>query len=416
LKKIKSITESKAKSIDLTTADASSLTLLGKKLASKREWWGSTEEDDDTARSVITCLQDADRTWSLTVHNAIGIIAAGDLQITISPKIPSNHFLYIVNNSKIFPRVNEQQLLAAQSKSFIDVVALWFIEAAEKLLRGELIKGYSEIIDMLDVVRGKIQIIETAQAFYRGSRNVYCEFEDFNTNIALNRVIKAAAEIVASGPSFEFKLRHRAKAILSRMEGVGDLQHNDLCYSLDRLTYHYRDALIFAKYLITSAGVHIFHGAKHAWTFLIRTPDIIETGLREILTTGLMGYWSVKKKWILLDNSKLKLMPDLNFNDGMAIGDIKYKIASSDWVRPDLYQITTFATGFKSKLGLVIGFNTENTSCPPPIKVGDLYINYFAWDARDGTDPSNAAKKLVLSINNWLVEQTITNNGATKAA
>ena len=156
MKKIKSITESKAKSIDLTTADASNLTLLGKKLASKREWWGSTEEDDDTARSIITCLQDADRTWSLTVHNAIGIIATGDLQITISPKIPSNHFLYIVNKSKIFPRVSEQQLLAAQSKSFIDVVAHWFIEAAEKLLRGELIKGYSEISDMLDVVRGII--------------------------------------------------------------------------------------------------------------------------------------------------------------------------------------------------------------------------------------------------------------------
>ena len=245
---------------------------------------------------------------------------------------------------------------------------------------------------------------------------MYCEFEDFNTNITLNRIIKAAAGIVASGPSFEFKLRHRAKAILSRMEGVCDLQHNDLRHSLDRLTKHYRDALIFAKYLITSAGVQIFHGAKHAWMFLIRTPDIIEAGIREILTTGLMDYWTVKKKGILLDNSKFKLMPDLNFNNGMAIGDIKYKIVGSDWVRPDLYQITTFATGFKSKLGLVIGFNTEDIACPPQIKVGDLVINYFAWDAREGTGPSSAAQKLVSSINNWLFEQATTTNGVTKAA
>jgi len=416
LKTIESITESKAKSINLSSEDAYSLLTLGTKLRGKKEWWGSTEEDDDTSRSVIACFQNIDRTWSLTVHNAIGIIAASDLQITISPKIPANHFLYIVNKSRIFPRVDEQQLLAAQSKSFIDVVALWFIEAAEKLLRGELIKGYSEIIDMLNVVRGKIQTIETSQAFYRGVRVAHCEFEDFNTNIALNRVIKAAAEIVAGCPSFEVVLRRKAKAIISRMEGVGNLQHDDLRYPLERLTYHYRDALIFAKYLITSAGVQIFHGAKHAWSFLIRTPDIIEAGLREILTTGLMDSWNVKKKGILLDNSKLKLMPDLNFNDGMAIGDIKYKIASSDWGRPDLYQITTFATGFKSKLGLVIGFNTEDTSCPPPIKVGDLFINYFAWDAQEGSDPANAANKLLLSINNWLVEQTITPIGANKAA
>ncbi len=405
MKKIESLTESKPKSIDLTTDDASSLMMLGKKLASKREWWGFIEEDD-TARSVITCSQNVDRKWSLTVYNAIGIIAAGDLQITISSKIPTNHFLYIVNKSKMLPRIDEQQLLAAQSKSFIDVVALWFIEAAQKLMRGELKKGYSEICDTLNVVRGRIKILETSEAFYRGVRAVDCEFEDFNTNIAINRIIKRAAEIVASCPLFEFILRRKAKAILSRMEGVDSLQHCDLCYTLDRLTYHYRDVLILAKYLITSSGVYISHGTKHAWTFLIRTPDIIEAGLREILATGLLDSWDVKKKGICLENSKLKLTPDLNFNDGMAVGDIKYKIVNSDWVRSDLYQITTFAAGFMSKLGLIIGFNTEETLCPPPIRVGDLCINYFAWDAREGTEPPDAAQRLLLSINNWLIEKT----------
>ncbi|MBN1547662.1 MAG: hypothetical protein JW902_13515 [Syntrophaceae bacterium] len=404
MKKIESIIESKGERIVLTFDDASNLTILGQKLASKKEWWGVSKEDDHTERSIITCYPDADHKWFLKVHNAIGIIATGDLQITISPKIPSKHFLHIVNQSKIFPRVDEQQLLAAQSKSFIDVVAIWFIEAAEKLLRGELIKGYSEISDMLNVVRGKIRIIETSQAFYSGLRGVHCQFEDFNTNIIHNRVIKAAAEIVAGCSSFEYALRRKAKAIYSRMEGVGDLQQNDLRYTLDRLTYHYRDVLIFSKYLITSAGVQIFHGAKHAWSFLIRTPDIIEAGLREILTTGLADYWTVKKKGILLDNSKMSLTPDLNFNDGMAVGDIKYKLANGAWERNDLYQITTFAAGFKSKLGLIIGFNTESTLCPPPVKVGDLFINYFAWDAREGSEPEDAANKLLLSISNWLIE------------
>ena len=118
---------------------------------------------------------------------------------------------------------------------------------------------------------------------------MFCEFEDFNANIPVNRVVKAAAEVVASTPLFDADLRRRAKDILSRMEDVGDFQYRDLRCQVDRLLYHYRDVLTFAKYLVTCCGVEITHGLKHGWTFLLRTPDIIETGVREVLATQLQG-------------------------------------------------------------------------------------------------------------------------------
>jgi 5-methylcytosine-specific restriction enzyme subunit McrC len=386
--------------------------VLGGRLASNKEWWGTEEA---TEKSVISCSQSADGRWTITVNNAVGVIAVGDVQIMVAPKIPEKHFLYLAEKSKQFPRVDEQKILMCQSKSLAEVVGLWFVEAAEKLLRGELTKGYSEIDDILEVVRGRMHIVETAQAFYRGSRTIFCEFDDFNADIAINRVLRGAAEIVASAPLYDAALRRRAKAILSRMEDVGYLQHNDLRCQIDRLVYRYRDAIAFAKYILTSCGVQISHGLKHGWAFLIRTPDIIEAGLREVLTAKLQADWKIEKRGIQLEKSRLTLTPDLVFDRGKVVGDIKYKIADSEWLRTDLYQIVTFSAGYRTQLGLIIGFTRDAKSLPPMVKVGDILIKYFGWDARDESNPSDSSDALASALHDWL-SKGIASEGLVKIA
>jgi hypothetical protein len=62
-----------------------------------------------------------------------------------------------------------------------------------------------------------------------------------------------------------------------------------------------------------------------------RTPELVETGVGEILQKGLAATVVVAKKARTLKGTALTINPDLLFGDNEAIGDVKYKLMDSDW-------------------------------------------------------------------------------------
>jgi 5-methylcytosine-specific restriction enzyme subunit McrC len=116
---------------------------------------------------------------------------------------------------------------------------------------------------------------------------------------------------------------------------------------VDRLTHRYSDAVAFAKVLLRGGGIQIAAGEMHGWCFLIRTPDLIEAGIRAVLQGALTPKWSLKKKGRSIAGTGLTLSPDLVFDDGLAIGDVKYKEFDDEWSRADLYQSVAFAAGYE---------------------------------------------------------------------
>ena len=56
----------------------------------------------------------------------------------------------------------------------------------------------------------------------------------------------------------------------------------------------------------------------------------------------------------------MRLQPDLVFDDGYAVADIKYKLHDGTWNRADVYQITTFAAGYRSRRGALVYFSDHS--------------------------------------------------------
>ena len=96
--------------------------------------------------------------------------------------------------------------------SLWDLVAAWFIDAAERLLRLGLIKDYREVNDVLPIARGRIRPIETARLYNSGRVALHCDFDEFDHDNALNRVVKAAALAVAGSKMLKPDLRRRSPA------------------------------------------------------------------------------------------------------------------------------------------------------------------------------------------------------------
>src|SRR5262249_52260639 len=157
----------------------------------------------------------------------------------------------------IVPRVEDLEVALGRSTDLWELLVHWFLLATERLLRRELARGYTEFVDELDAVRGRVLPIETTLRVYQGCAVAICEYEEFTDDIPVNRVVKAAAEIVASSPVVPFQLRRRAKAILARFGDVGLLRPHDLNTSLDRLTQRYSSSIAFAKQLLGESGVQL---------------------------------------------------------------------------------------------------------------------------------------------------------------
>jgi hypothetical protein len=129
---------------------------------------------------------------------------------------------------------------------------------------------------------------------------------------------------------------------------------------------------------------------------------MVELGLRRVLARQLTPVWKVEKKGLQLAPSSLTLNPDLVFADGAAVGDIKYKLAATDWRRADLYQVVAFATGFRAASSVMVDFSRELSEELPSLQVGAVHVSHATWPALDDLSAEEAASETGHRIAAWL--------------
>ena len=396
------ITESKEALITLTLDEASALRATGQRLASSSTYWGS-KPDDGEDRTVVSCEPTSSSHWRVTVRNAIGVIRVHGLQIEVLPKIDRDHFWYLAEKSQIVPRMDEQRADLMLGRNLWELMARWYITRLAEVLRSDLIKDYRTHVEALPAASGRIQVMPTARSYYAGRLSLTCEYELFDSDTAPNRVLKAAAIAVLASPLGSAKVRKDARRLLAAMYEVGPLRAGDQFVSLDSRAGHYHDAHLLARQILAAQLREPHHGDDTGWAFLLRTPDLIEEGIRQILAEQLEGVCSVTKQGMQIPGTSLRLQPDLVLDGGQAIADVKYKLHNGSWNRSDLYQVTTFATGFGAKRVAIFCFDQRTAGDrAPDLRIGDVALHTICWPCDPHTTPSEAADTLARRCAEWL--------------
>ena len=395
-----SLVESKNTLLDITPGEALALQNVGQRLASKKEWWGQTGDVPDD-RSVIRCTPAGGGLWQVRVSDAVGLISIGSLQLLVEPKIPTSHLLYLLSASGAFPRIDDQRGGAAAGKSLWELVATWFLSATERVVRRDLVRDYESATDALPAVHGKLHPLSTARSYYEGRLQFTCSFDDFSIDTPLNRVVRSAARTIAADASLGWTIRRRALALLARMEDVGDYQSSDAWPTLDRRTRHYADALTLARHILQSQARQLQHGSLEAWTFLIRTPEMVEAGILSLLQSA-FGAHMISKRPIHLVGTSMTMNPDLVIGGSAAVADVKYKIAGAEWNRADLYQSVAFAVAARTHHAAVLTFLPPGAERAPSVRVGDISVCQITWPADPTHEPQVAKTALVDAFAGWM--------------
>jgi 5-methylcytosine-specific restriction enzyme subunit McrC len=278
-----------------------------------------------------------------------------------------------------------------------EIVLLWLLEAGERLLRSGLLRDYSEVRDTLSVVRGQVEVVSAVRRYYAGTLQFDCAFEDHVENNPPNRILRAAAVHAAAAPLPE-SVRRRALRLVARFDNVGPLNDADWQWRPDRRSAYYRVPVTLAKHVLRSVGRDLAVGSELVWTFLIRTPELIEDGVRSVLQEAL-GISVVTKEGVRLQNSWLTFNPDLRFSGNRAVADIKYKM-NSDWNRPDLYQVLAFAAALRCFDAAILNFTTASEVAQASLDVGDHRLCQLSWPS-GATNPTEAALAFARAVRSW---------------
>jgi hypothetical protein len=194
------------------------------------------------------------------------------------------------------------------------------------------------------------------------------------------------------------------------MEGVGEFQHQDLLASIDRNSDYYREAIGWARHVLLARGRTLGHAGSDVWTFLIRTPEPVEAGIRGVLQQG-FGAGVIAKRGKKLEGSHLTMTPDLITADDSAVADVKYKLTAREWSRPDLYQLVAFGTAFRSRHAALIDFSPPGTRQLPALGVGEIKLRHLAWPADPGLTAESALEEFGLRARAWLESTGATPKG-----
>lgn len=396
------LTESTDARVTLTDSEAASLRHIGQALASQKRWWGEdVNEEQPSTRTVVRCEAISDSEYKVRVSDAVGVIGLERTQLIVDPKIALPHLMYLFAESEQYPRhLLERSRLGADTSFFL-VIATWFVETCETLLRHGLSSDYDRITGDLACARGRIRTMATARSVLVGRPVIRCDYDQRNEDTSLNRIVKAASHRLLVSPGLPDDLRARCRRIQYRLSDVGELRHEDKRARPDRLTRAYEDVHPLALLILDNISVAMRAGAHRMWTFLYRTPDAIEAGVRNSLSTRLGAHWRITKRGMTLAGDMNRtLNPDLVFGNSMAVGDVKYKVTSDGSIgRIDLNQVTTFATGYGVRSAVVVAFGTREVG--ERVRIGPVEINGFNWDISEPA-PDRAADRLAGHLEEWL--------------
>ena len=397
------ITEWTPSSLDLTEFQVEELKKHGDLLNAR-----TSRDPDDTQdidnQSAFSIQKNPDNSYRVTAENCIGAVDLDGQLLLIQPKIEFTHFARIMRHAMNLPDSAEDEVGLESFESFELLVVTWFIKEVTRLIPTHLVRNYYPVQEQVSFIKGHLQVLRTTRNFLGGNLRVDSEFDEFGMNHPLNRVLKSALLVAADLPNLGRDLRRDVERCLRYLSNVDRASHHDLRVQLDRRTStNFRSSLDLAKTIIGHQGRGLTSGDGVGRSFLLQTPLLVEEGIRNLLKKTFRQH--------KVDNQIRAIKPvgnahpDLVFDDGAIVGDVKYKVVSS-WSdnRADQYQSIFFATAFKTRVSLIACFCKGSGIYFPMAEVGDNRLYAAVWNASEEASPVESERLFLEQVKVCLSE------------
>lgn len=348
----------------------------------------------DSLYSYISEHQDlyseAERPFSLTskgkkrqikVKNYVGVIETSDgLHLEILPKIhlgktenqiqeTKRLFLKMLRHLKDSPFVNIDTAHLNTPKDFpvLEVFIQSYINEVEEKLQHGIKHDYILHTDNLNHLKGKIKIANNVRFNHSNKAKFYCEYSDYSSNIALNRIIKCTLFKLLKLSNSHQNI-YAINKLLAHLEDVSFSKdtHSDFARinTQNKLLLKYKTIVDWSKVFLKNQSFTNFKGDNLNTAILFPMERIFEDYIAYVFKKYSVGY-KIKtqdKSYFLVEHraeNRFGLRPDLVLNKEetrQKLIDTKWKLIDElaerrnyNISQADMYQL--YAYGKKYSLG-----------------------------------------------------------------
>lgn len=250
--------------------------------------------------------------------------------------------------------------LSAHEMPLFEFLMRQFLEHVGEIVRKGIARTYVEREDNLVYLRGKLKLSEHIKRNAWIKSRVYCEFDEFEIDRPINRLIRAALDIVSqlTGSSDN---QQRCREMLFWFDSVSpsrDFSQDFRAVRQDRLIRHYEPAMPTCRLILERLNPLTQHGSSRAVSMLFPMAQVFENYVASKLP-GLLDGWHIRTQvrgQALIERhvgGKLfNLIPDLELRQGKrrVIADTKWKLLDESDRRnrynisqPDIYQLFAYS-------------------------------------------------------------------------
>ncbi|MFC8423467.1 McrC family protein [Streptomyces sp. NPDC057236] len=299
--------------------------------------------------------------WSLRAGSKVGAVTVsvpghGDpLTVRIVPKVPIGRLFFLLGYS-LDPAGawRDGEVDVAEHREVLPALAHAVERQVDRALRQGLLQGYRVTEETSPVVRGRIREAEQIRRRFGATLPVEVVYDDFTTDIAENRILRAAVERLLRLPGVPREVRRRLLHQRARLADVAVLVRGRPLpeWRPSRLNVRYHHALRLARAVLEDASPEHGPGGLRVEGFLFDMnklfEDFVTVALREALRGS--GYVARFQDPLHLDEARtIRMKPDLVlYGPGRApcaVADAKYKAERpGGYPDADLYQMLAYCT------------------------------------------------------------------------
>lgn len=342
---------------------------------------------------------------TIAAQQYVGVFQHGDLTVEILPKIDKeishvrkNLVAMIATTLDLAIKDGDMAYVGAQSHSILEILIRLFSQKLFEQLKRGLVRQYESREENLNVLRGRLGVMQQIRVNAGNPERLYCNYQEFQEDIPLNQVLKAAARLLLKVTRQLSNQRMLAELLLM-LDSVSDVPVSKLGWKqvhFDRMNERYKPAYRLAEMFLKNKHPDVTGGRFQGFSLFFDMNLLFEEYIGRTLQRTLRGSdiavslqgRAGNQRYVASDsegNGAFAMKPDIvGVRQGRYkwIVDTKWKMLSaSEWreglAQVDLYQMYVYASCY---------------DCP---KVLLLYPHHFEL----GDD---AGKRQAFNLNPWI--------------
>ena len=360
-------------------------------------------------RLTVTPTERTDR-WELRAGSHVGTVVVPGLRLLIRPKVEAANLFHMLEAGGSALGIGAGIFDYQQTHDLLPAFATFYARLLERTFARGIARQYLQQEDRLVTIRGRVDT--KAQLRLAGlSLPVACTFDDYTSDIALNRLVRAAADRLLRLPGVTTPTRYALSALAARLEEVTALRTQDVETPtvFNRLNRHYEPVERLARLVLAGSTINEHAGATAAGTFLIDMNRLFEEFVESRLSRSLLGRLDVRGQYpTALDRQGLVPMrPDLVFLDSgrvVYVADSKYKVTATGFGREaDYYQLLAYVTGLGLREGVLV-YCHHDGAAPKRVAVRNTDVALHTWPIRLTGTPQQLDDE-VATLAGWIFER-----------